>query len=543
MVDGEMLGQKAQHNVAVGLDIGSKSINLVELRREGRSVSLSKIDSLQIEPAQEATEKDNIKRHILTILNRNKIKSTQLIISIKGQSVFMKFLDVLPVEKGGIEKTASYEARQQIPFPLQEVAWDAHIFNKTRQDALGSYRMVLVAVKKDRLQEKKSLLEGIKLRPAAIDVSNIGLYNCARFTQQFEKDKLNIIMDIGAESTDLVILKGEDFWMRSFAFAAETQGAGSAHTGESLKALFKDLQGEISRSIGYYYFQQSSSGPRARGVDQGACAYEHADQILLSGAGSRLQGLDSFLAQNFNCPVNWIDPFQGLVIEEPARVKLNAQNKILFTQALGLALRGLGRSSININLLKGHIASAAQAQQRMAYAVGSIIMSLIILSSASAFMHRDYRGKNLRLQYLKRLLNGFSAYQPRIQALGQRQRFLRRQTTALEAIALNRTLWLDVIAELHKMLPDDLWLLQLSGSNYFNPGQVACEVKLELEGKAASYEAVNSFIARLKSSRWFTQVTPVSSAFVEESSTEKEKIEVVKFSVNMKVTPNSYQRN
>ena len=566
-----------QKNSAVGLDIGKDSVKVVELVREGETIKVSKVDLAKVPLSSGAGpgQTQIIKRNVANLLAKNQIKTKDIIFGINGQSIFVKFLDILPVSAENLEKTIRYEAQQQIPFSLEEVEWDAHLFEtpQGKEQESSPYHVLLVAIKKDKLTSRRMLVEEIKLRPSVLDVNTLSVYNCVRFNRNFDESKLTAVLNIGAESTDLLILKGNDFWMRSFAIGgnnitvalrdklnigfdeAEKLKLGmsldSPDIKEAVKPVLENLQGEITRSIEYYYFQQkktplqqvvteqAGSDGSATSRDTSAQGAKQIDQILLSGGTSLMQGLDRFLSENFSTEVKLVEPFRMLHLDEEVAKRLDSWNKVLFTTAVGLALRGLSKSYVNVNLLKEQIRLRKMGYQRLAYGVSSLVLSLLILFGASTFMRQDYREKNFRLQHLKGLLNTFSTHHAEIEDLQSKTKLLSREVKALSNVAQNRALWLEVSSELQKMLPDNLWITELAGTISFDISvDENFASKLDLQGKATSYKDVNSFVSKLKSSTLFTEVKPLSSAFIEEQAVgeeKKEKVEVVKFSISMKV--------
>lgn len=553
---------------AVGLDIGKDSVKLVELVREGETIKLSKVDLAKVPQgsADGPAQNQIIKRVITNLLVKNQIKTKNIILGINGQSVFVKFLDILPVNAEKIEKTIKYEAQQQIPFSLEDVEWDSHLFqtHRRQQREPCSHRVLLIAIKKDKLASRKTLIEEIKLCPPILDVSTLSIYNCVRFNQNYDESKLTAVLNIGAESTDLLILKGNNFWMRSFAIGGDkiTQALekkfnlgfaeaeklklrtniDSPDIKEAVKPVLEDLQGEITRSIEYYFFQQKQSeseggtGLKSTSAPSG----KRIEEILLSGGTSQLQGLDRFLAESFSSEVKLVEPLRMLHLDEEMAKRLSSWNKALFTMAVGLALRGCSASYVKINLLKEQIRFRKLAYQRLAYGVSSLILALLILFGASTFMRQDYREKNSRLQHLKVLLNTFSTHQVEIKDLQSRAKLFSEEVETLRNLAQNRALWLEVSSELQKMFPDDLWITEFAGTISLASPEENLAGKLDLQGKAVSYDNVNNFVSKLKSSTLFAEVKPLSSAFIEEQAADEQdkgKVEVVKFSISMKVLP------
>lgn len=558
-----------QKNRSLALDIGEDSIKLVELVQEGETVKLSNIDLVKLPAAQaegSSSERAQVlKTLIANLFTKHKISPKDLVLGISGQAVFIKFLEILPVSKEKIEQTIKYEAQQQIPFSLDEVEWDAHLFDQHGEtEAPSAYRVLLVAIKKDNLTAYANSVEQMGLTPSILDVSTLALYNCCKFNHDYDEKKLTAVIDIGAKSTDLLILEGDTFWMRNFAvgganitdvlekkFKISTSDAeklktrmniDSSDIKEAIKPVLDDLYGEIARSIDYYYFQRvQSQDTKAELRPSTATGANHIDEILLSGGAALLSGLDNFLAEKFSCPIRRLEPLKMFRLDEEVKTKINLDNQVLFSQVIGLALRGLNRSAVNINLLKEKLRAKNMARQRVGYGIGSVILAIFILFGASGFMRQDYRVKNMRLKKLKNLLATFDTYQPQIEKLQTEASLLTRQVDILGELAVNRALWLDVLAQLQKMLPNTLWTTDFSGTIRLDMFQEKLSIKLALQGKAESYEGVNNFVAELKSSTLFKNVKPLSSSFIEEEARNKERVEVVKFSISMKVEPEKFR--
>ncbi len=542
-------------NTAIGLDIGTDTIKLVELKNEGQAIRVINMDSARIARNSESALEDAqvIKRTIANLLAQNKIKAKNVVLGINGQSVFIKFLEILPVSRDKLAKTIQYETQQQIPFSLDEVEYDTHLFEQPEKKP-KMYRALLVAIKKDRLDAKKLLLKDSGVGPSCIDVSTLSVYNCMRFNREHDESKLTVILELGARSTDLSIVKGRDFWMRSFAFGADNITAAfkkrfsvdfseaeklkqkidlsNPQTKDVIDSVLEDLQAEISRSIEYYYFQKKQS----------AQTEAHVDEMLITGGASQLPGLDKFLENKFSCPVRTLDPFKTLLVDSHLQSKVSPQSKALYSQAVGLALRGLGKTEININLLREQIMLQRFTRRRALYTAGSVALSVLILIAASTLMRQDYLQKDLHLKRLKDLLEKFSSYQPQLDELQRKHTLISQEIELLSNLAMNRLIWLDVLSEIQKMLPNELWITDMTGSFSLDSSWERVETKLNLQGKAASYDDVNDLVAKLKSSVLFAEVKPLSSSFIEEKAGAQEKTEVVKFAITMKVVPQDYRK-
>jgi len=177
------------------------------------------------------------------------------------------------------------------------------------------------------------------------------------------------------------------------------------------------------------------------------------------------------------------------------------------------------------------------------FGVGSVVLACVILLGASTFMRQDYREKSQRLRNLKKMLTTFRSYQPKMSKLQEEQLLYSRRVATLRNLAINRAVWFETLAQVEKMLPEGLWITDFSGTISFDSSsEDNTDKRLDIKGKAVSYDDVNRFISRLKSSAIFSEVKPLSSAFVQEqfgrarkNEEEVEKTEVVQFSISLKL--------
>ena len=72
----------------------------------------------------DANPAELIKEALETFLSRNSVKGDRVAISVSGQSGLARFIKLPPVETKKIPDIVKYEAKQQIPFQLEDVVWD-----------------------------------------------------------------------------------------------------------------------------------------------------------------------------------------------------------------------------------------------------------------------------------------------------------------------------------------------------------------------------------------------------------------------------------
>ena len=185
---------KRHNRSSIGLDIGSRFIKLAELKSSGDNITLTKFAIKEI-PKDLKIDRDKVVSHLISqLLSENNIKSRDVNICAAGQSVFVRFVKLLQVKEDKLKQTMKFEAQNQIPFPLNEVAWDWSLLDT---GAKGSRKAVIAAIKKNLVDEMVHKLKAVKLSTGLIDISPLSLYNCMAFNEDYNEQALGAIMDIG----------------------------------------------------------------------------------------------------------------------------------------------------------------------------------------------------------------------------------------------------------------------------------------------------------------------------------------------------------
>lgn len=495
---------------SIGLDIGERFIKFVELKKGGDSIILNKFGIKEIPRDLKADRDKTVSQLISQLFSENGIKARNVNISAGGQSVFVRFVKLLQIQEEKLEQTMKFEAQNQIPFPLDEVVWDWSLLDK---DKKTTKRAVIVAIKKNLITDMIAKLKSINLSTELIDVSPISLYNCMAFNEDYAQDGIGAVLDIGAKSSNLVIFKEGNIWIRSFPIGGERiEGDGERGMEEFLS--------EAERSIEYYSMQSGEHLQRGGRLNE----------LILTGGGSLLVNLESRLAAKFNLSPKILDPFRKLRIQKEVFSNMQVKGvKNQFAVAVGLALRGLTGLKIEVNFLKKAISQRQISGQKILYSRFSVIIAVLIVISFSFFMRKDYSIKRFKLRKIDEMLDIYRTYEPKIKKLQNTEDILKEKIDILYQTAVSRAVWLDVLKTVSEILPKEVWITEFSGIVSLEKDGLG---RLDLSGKALSYPAVNNFVSKLKSSPNFKDVKPISSSIETDKDSGEE---TVKFSITMDV--------
>ncbi len=282
------------------------------------------------------------------------LKDKVVISSMAGHSVIVKrvFFDARPQKE--LEQNIYKEARQYIPFDLNDVYLDYQVLGKgNKQDTL---EVLLVASKKKMVQELIKVLDHSGLSLGIVDVDAFALSNCFEFNYPEFAQEPAYLLDIGGNQSIFAIFsQSQPVFFREISFggrqltdivarsldigrleAEKTKIEGpSVHNvsenveiSKEMAATIKSWAEEIKRLIGFY----QTSFPEAN----------QAQKIFLSGGGSLFKGIDMIFEAQLDIEAKYLDPWKNLQTSiNDFDSKYLDSVKPQFVVATGLALRGI----------------------------------------------------------------------------------------------------------------------------------------------------------------------------------------------------------
>lgn len=378
------------------LDIGQSALKALKLiPAENPSQVMAEafdfIEYPKILSQPDADPEELVQQALHTFLERNELKGCKVVVGVPGQQGLVKFIKLPPVEKKRIPDIVRFEARQQIPFALEEVIWDyQQIGNQDDgDDELTMAEVGMFAMKRDQINRAILPFKNAGIEVDIVQMSPIALCNAITFDRLKAGDKAQgsvVVMDIGADNTDLIITDGTRIWQRNVPIGGNhfTRGltkelkltfAKAEHLKRNatkapdprsiftaMRGVFNDLASEVNRSIGFYTSINRSA---------------KISRVLGLGNGFKLPGLQKFLLQNLNQEVEKLEKFENLVgpdvIENPQFV----ENAASFAVAYGLALQGLGKSVLKTNLLPPEIEQTRMIRRKKPWALVASVLLLL----------------------------------------------------------------------------------------------------------------------------------------------------------------------
>ncbi|MHC4260093.1 MAG: pilus assembly protein PilM [Planctomycetota bacterium] len=311
-----------------------------------------------------------------------------------------------PVEQKRIPELVKLEAVQQIPFDINDVQWDWQLMSGAGS---AESRVGIFAIKNEVVDSVLEHFNRERLRVAYVQMAPMALYNYAVYDRPELAESENhaiIVLDVGAENTDLVVCTRSVVWQRCIhlggnaftraiadAFKLSFQKAEklkrtapmskyARQIFQAMRPVYTDLASEVQRSLSFY----TSSNPDTKLL-----------KTIAVGGGTKMRGLLKYLRQTLQIPVERPDSFVKLQIGSGVSAAKFHENASDFGVVYGLALQGLGLAEIDSNLLPRSIArSMAWASKAKYFTVAAsmlLVVSLLCFARAS-FDRVSYSSNN-----------------------------------------------------------------------------------------------------------------------------------------------------
>src|SRR3954469_16280870 len=110
-----------------GIDVGQCALKALRVEEVDGQITATAFDYVEYPKilSQPDADPDQLTREALEkFLSRNTLRGDTVAISVPGQSGLARFVKLPPVEEKKITDIVKFEAKQQIPFNLDEVVWD-----------------------------------------------------------------------------------------------------------------------------------------------------------------------------------------------------------------------------------------------------------------------------------------------------------------------------------------------------------------------------------------------------------------------------------
>ena len=349
-----MLGAKKQ---VTGLDIGASSIKIAQLQQAKKGTELKAFGMIPLAPEVivdgAIMDAEIVVDTIQQAVKQFKSKGKYTAISVSGHSVIVKKIIVADMTRDELESAIETEAQQYIPFDIEDVNVDFQILEADETVQEGEMAILLVAVKKEKVDEHLELIREAKLDPIVVDVDAFAVENAYELNYEIDPDLIVGLVDIGAGTMNINILQdGVSSFVRDISIGGDhyteaiqkefnvnfdmaerlkrgqlVEGIAQEDVLAIVNTVSDDIAVEIQRSFDFF---------RASTMDVAI------DKLYLSGGCSLFGGIDRFFEEKLGVEVEILNPFRNIKMN-PRKFDIDYLESIApqAAVAIGLALRRL----------------------------------------------------------------------------------------------------------------------------------------------------------------------------------------------------------
>src|SRR5438046_1867108 len=470
----------------ITLNIGSQTIGLAEFRViHGRLALLNyRFRETPLDPATGERRDAHAALHetagvLRELMREMLIHRADVNYALPAQSVFARFVKLPALDAEKIDKIIAFEAQQNVPFPLDQVVWDYQLVGGGMGEQI---QVVIVAIKRDLLDEINNAVEETGLRTRILDVASMGLYNafCYNYTHL---NGCSLLVDIGARTTNVLFIEAGRIFSRSLPIgssaitaaiakefgesfaAAETRKnrdafvalGGAAEPADPnigrlskiVRSTMTRLHAELMRSVTYYRAQQQGDRPA---------------RIFLCGGGAGMPNMREFFQEKFELPVEFFNPLQNVSVS--GSVPQAARSAHLLGELVGLALRSVAVCPMKLNLLQANVVRRQDLEKRQPFFIAAAACILLALLGWSAYYTRAAQVAQQTAQAMRQKNDSMRGPEAQLDKL-------KKQITALDNIATplitavnDRNFWPQILEDLNARLPEaDIWITELAATS------------------------------------------------------------------------------
>ncbi len=510
---------------SIGLDIGSHSIKMVELRHTPKGVFLTNfaVKELPSEPGA-----DVIAEKIKELFREKNIKARKVTIGVSGSQVAIRHISLPSMPKKELKEAVRWEARKFISFPPERAIVEFQLLGEAVEEGVKKLDLMVAVADGDLIESQLALIKGAGLEPVGVSIIPYALWHCMQTippvyrihgTGREARKGVTALIDIGAKKTNISIVKDNRLqFTREIATAgnAFTEAVKEAATLEGaaldfgkaeevkkeyaipkeegvegakghvplqkisfvMRPVLERLSTEIKRSFDFYksQFKEEAEGRR----------------IFICGGGAGLKGLKEYLADQLGTEVELLTPFKDV-----------APNLAI---AIGLAL---GRAR-ELNLLPEEYRLTPEvllkryAPVALACLVFFVLFGIYLRMDATCTRY----GKQIALKETR--LAGLQSADRKLVQLKENKKRLDQDKALLPRVALEQPQWREVLKEISHIVPKKTVLTHMS----FRTKDTAKELRLKgvtFGGDAKIAERILEIMQGLEKSPLFLDVRLSSS--------------------------------
>jgi type IV pilus assembly protein PilM len=453
----------------LSVDFGAGTLKIAEFERNeagGLRLKQFAIKPLGPEGAQESTREASVLRAMQELLPA--FSSRQVSVCAPGFHVFSKFIKLPPVDSSKVAQIVTYEAQQNVPFPLEEVVWDYQILGTS---ASGELEVLLVAIKTEIVDGLFRTAQAAGVRIELVDVSPAALCNAFRYNYG-DPAGCTMLLDIGAKTSNLLFFENGKVFARGISIGANTITQEFANEAKipfaeaeriKLEGGFVSLGGayeepedpqlaavskiarqvltrlhiQVNQTIQFYRAQQGGSAPQ---------------MLFLSGGGTVMTYTQEFFTEKLNVPVEYFNPFKSAEFAPEVNLEELSSVAHSFGEVVGLGLRSLAHCPVELNLMPKTSLQRQEFSQKKPYFIASILSLVLVVFAIGLFYQRRESIKTSKIELVRPVVSELESAAQALSVETREVARIKKNIDELGQLVDDRAYWALLLNELHRIL-------------------------------------------------------------------------------------------
>lgn len=503
----------------LAVDLGTHTVKVLVLSERKGRWRVTNLHTIQTGVNAQTPPDQVLSRQgaaLTALLKSAGLRKKDCVSAIPGGSAFFRPLRIPSVGGERLDRIVRYEARQQIPFPLDQVIYDFHQFQSVDSDV----DVTLVAAKKDLINEHVDMLQRAGLNVEMLDVSTLALYNSFVAGHPTLVNEVVAVIDIGAATTDLVISVGgtlrfmrsaktggnhltqqiatlfaipieeaEQLKVRTFAERDDNESVqlhlarpGENRVVDAVHRGMEDIIKEVRRSLDYFV-------SRPEGVP--------VNTVILTGGSSRIPGIRELFEDRLGLDV-MLEP--GFTVNGFDLDRVDPRDYASCGVVMGLALKAAQKVAVDMNFTPVTIRQRQAIEERRP---SFLLEAGLVACTIGLLIANVYLELRLNRDVLENMksVNNLVGLAPELRQAIQAKNALGSRLNKLQHISRNRGYLSAVWAEMSRLKPEGVWVesATMVTPRPNKPGG------LGIIGRAEQASYVRDFVTNLGVSPYFKQ--------------------------------------
>ncbi len=468
----------AAPNRILSLNLGTQTIGVAEFKtgqNGGLVLSAYETRELLADPAADATRLAQTKLLVQEVAAKLKQRGARVNYAVSAQSVFTRFVKLPSVGEEQVDQIVTFEAQQNVPYPINEVVWDYQLVDSGDS---AQVEVVIVAVKSDLLDEINDAVEHSSLKTTLVDVAPMAIYNAFRYNYS-DATGCSLIIDIGSRTTNLIFIEPHKVFSRSipnggstitaaiakefqepFAVAEERKkrdgfvGLGGsyadpddedvARVSKIIRNSMTRLHAEIARSIGFFRSQQGGHAPQ---------------HVFLSGGSASLPYMREFFTEKLQLPVEYFNALRNVTVINSLNVDEISRRAHTLGELVGLALRGTSECPMELNLRPARVVRRHELSRRRPYLILAGLCIFALLAGWYVYLDRAAQLTAEVAGALDRKARPLAEFDKKIGAAMKDKDAALAKAAPLIAAVDEKNFWVRILDDINSRIPADyVWI-------------------------------------------------------------------------------------